>query len=282
MKINRRVLIAASLIAIISISSVAYASVSNAPEVSKKVDKNMSIFRNFDVGIKVKVEEQLNVSKLLEKDLSIQTTTKGPQILIIHTHPQEEYAGDKKGSVLDVGDELERVLEENYKVSVLHYKDEKNTQASVVGAYERMEPIIEDILKENPSIQVIIDLQRDGAVEPSATLMNGKSTAKINVVSGLNMDQNIGTIGSSKTYSNPYIEDNFSFSAQMKCKSDELTPNLIPYVLVKPYRYNLHLVPKSLVVDIGNNNDTLEEAINAIQPFTEVLAEVLNLEKVTK
>ncbi len=282
MKINRRVLIAASLIAIISISSVAYASVSNAPEVSKKVDKNMNIFRNFDVGIKVKVEEQLNVSKLLEKDLSIQTTTKGPQILIIHTHPQEEYASDKKGSVLDVGDELERVLEENYKVSVLHYKDEKNTQASVVGAYERMEPIIEDILKENPSIQVIIDLQRDGAVEPSATLMNGKSTAKINVVSGLNIDQNIGTIGSSKTYSNPYIEDNLSFSAQMKCKSDELTPNLIPYVLVKPYRYNLHLVPKSLVVDIGNDNDTLEEAINAIQPFTEVLAEVLNLEKVTK
>ncbi|MDU6854503.1 MAG: stage II sporulation protein P [Zhenhengia sp.] len=282
MKVNRRVLIAASLIAIISISSVTYASVSNAPEVSKNVDKNMSIFRNFDVGIKVKVEEQLNVSKLLEKDLAIQTTTKGPQILIIHTHPQEEYAGDKKGSVLDVGDELERVLEENYKVSVLHYKDEKNTQVSVVGAYERMEPIIEDILKENPSIQVIIDLQRDGAVEPSATLMNGKSTAKINVVSGLNMDQNIGTIGSSKTYSNPYIEDNFSFSAQMKCKSDELTPNLIPYVLVKPYRYNLHLVPKSLVVDIGNNNDTLEEAINAIQPFTEVLAEVLNLEKVTK
>ena len=68
MKVNRRVLIAASLIAIISISSVTYASVSNAPEVSKNVDKNMSIFRNFDVGIKVKVEEQLNVSKLLEKE----------------------------------------------------------------------------------------------------------------------------------------------------------------------------------------------------------------------
>lgn len=282
MKRTKKIFVVTSLISTMMFQVTTYALTSKSPAASDTLYKNTFIMDDPTFNI----DGQLDIKKLLEKDVSIKATTKEPKILIIHSHPQEEYFNDKnnnkKESVLDVGDELERVLEENYKVSVFHYTDKKNTQTSVVGAYERIERAVEDILKKNPSIEVIIDVHRGGGTEPTAALMDGKSTAEINIVNGLSLDESIGKIGSLKTHPNPYVEENLSLSAQMKYKSDKLTPNLISHVRLQQYRYSLHMMPKSLMIDIGNNMDTLDSAKNAIQPFTEVLADVLNLEKIDK
>lgn len=226
------------------------------------------------------LQKEIDLKNLAEKDLSIEVVSEEPQILIIHSHPYETYKvdelKDKSGSVIDVGNELKRILESQYKVSVMHY-NEGGREPLTIGAYERVETIVKDILKKNPSIQVIIDIHRDGGAEPTALLMKGISTAQINIVNGLSMDEKVGVIGSLKAYPNPYIKDNLSFSVQIKINSDRVYPELVKKVYLNNGRYSLHLLPKSLLVDIGNNEDTLDEAVSALQPFAEILAETLSL-----
>lgn len=275
MKIRRKLLITTSLIALLSVNMSTYA------VTSKVVENNVTYETLFKEYEEIDFENQLDINNLLTKDLSIKKNITKPQILIVNSHPQETYR-DNQGSVIDVATELERVLEENYQVSVLHYKAPSNDKVTTVGAYEKIESVIASILKEHPSIEVILDIHRDGGMEPSAREINHRSTAKINIVNGLSLDVKTGKIGSSKEYPNEYIEDNLSFSAQLKYASQEVMDELISPIALAPFRYSLHMAPKSLLVDIGNNNDTLEEATNAVYPFTKVLAEVLNLEKITK
>lgn len=262
-----------------------YAVTPKALEISHKLDKN--IFKIHDTEINV--DKQLDLQKLMAKDLSISSTTKVPKILIIHSHPEEQYAIDtvtgEKGGVIDVGDALERILEEKYKVSVLHYKDKQqieNANGSIADAYERMEVIVSQILKKNPSIEAIIDLHRDGGVVPTAKLINDKPTAQIHIINGLSMDKSIGKIGSLKTYPNPYIEDNLSLSVQLKEKCDQIAPELVSGIILKEFRYSLHMMPKSLLIDIGNNKDKVEDVLNALDPFAKSLADVLNLKETDK
>lgn len=226
------------------------------------------------------IKKEIDTDMLINKDLSIKRKEDKPQILIIHSHSNEAYKD--KGSVIDVGEELKKELESIYQVSVLHDKgvyDIMNGVHTPVGAYERMEKSVKDILKSNPTIEVIIDIHRDGGTESTASIIEGVSTAQINIINGLSVDKKIGKMGSLKGYPNSYIQDNLAFSIQMKCKSDALSLGLISKIKTNEFRYSLHMLPKSLLVDIGNNEDSLKEAMNAVKPFANSLGEVLRLEK---
>lgn len=243
---------------------------------------NASIFRGIHDCRKVNIEEQINMKELLEKDLSISGELNSPKILIIHSHPQESYITSKnggKGNVVEVGSELEKILETNYKVSVLHLQGDNNQD--LMNAYNRIESRVQKVLKEYPSIEVIIDIHRDMAMEPTEVVVNDESIAKINIINGISMDSDVGTIGSLEGYNNPYITENLSLSTQVKYASEEIAPDLIDSIIIQKYRYSLHMLPKSLMIDVGNNMDTIEAAKNALQPFSEILAEVLKLEKIT-
>ena len=67
------------------------------------------------------------------------------------------------------------------------------------------------ILEENPTIQVVIDLHRDGVGENTrlVTKQNGKKMAKIMFFNGLSRTTAAGDIAYLK---NPYIADNLAFS----------------------------------------------------------------------
>lgn len=227
----------------------------------------------------IDIEKQINIDELLAKDLSIKKNNKEPKILIIHSHPQESYSIDEKGtkgSVNDVGDELEKILEANYNVSVLHLEGDNNSE--LLGAYDRIETRVQKVIKEYPSIEVIIDIHRDGGVQPTTTIIEKQPTAMINMNNGLCLDTEIGTIGSLKDYINPYIKDNLSLSMQIKSRSDKVNPDLIKPITLSKFRYSLHMLPKSLLIDVGNNMDTVKAAKNAMEPFSEILADVLRLE----
>ena len=227
------------------------------------------------------IDEEINIESLMAEDLGIKKDN--AKILIIHSHPNEKYAVDlegSQGSVINVGDKLEEILEGKYNVSVMHLKNENITEKSnITEAYKVVAERVQEVLKENPSIEVIIDIHRDGGVKPTATMIKNKSTAKININNGLCIDTEVGTIGSLKEYPNPYIYRNLSLSTQIKVRGDEMTPNLIEPITLLSNRYSLYMLPKSLMIDVGNNMDTLETAENAIESFSEILADVLKLDK---
>jgi stage II sporulation protein P len=219
----------------------------------------------------------LNAGELLAKDLSVSSKTEGPQILIYHTHSQEGYQdsveGDASTSVVALGERLAELLTEQYGFSVLHHTGEYDV-GDRDHAYSNAAPALEKILSENPSIEVVIDLHRDSVADDThlTTTVNGKKTAKIMFFNGLCRTTASGDLTG---LTNPYLQDNLAFSLQMQLLAAEKYPGLTRKIYLKGYRYNMHYCPKSLLVEVGAQNNTFEEGMNAMEPLAELLAEVL-------
>ena len=226
--------------------------------------------------------DQLNVEALLGKDVTIKSDVEGPQILIYHTHSQEAYkdsvAGDKTTSIIAVGEYLAQLLSQTYGIEVLHHKGEYDVEDHA-KAYSAAKPAIQKILEENPTIEVVIDLHRDGVAEGThlVTEINGKPTAQIMFFNGLSRTTSTGDLGYLK---NPYIEDNLALSFQMQLAAEEYFPDLARRIYLKGYRYNMHLCPKSLLIEVGAQTNSFEEARNAMEPLAILLAKVLKTDKV--
>ncbi len=222
--------------------------------------------------------DQLNVEKLLGVDVTLSEQADGPQILIYHTHSQEGYAdsvpGDPNSSVMAVGDYLTQLLTEQYGFRVLHH-----TGTYDVGdrdhAYYNAAPALEQILAENPSIEMVIDLHRDGVAETThlVTEQNGKQMAKIMFFNGLCRSATLGDLTNQK---NPYLDQNLALSFQMQLAAREYYPDFTRNIYLKAYRYNMHYCPKSMLIEVGAQTNTLEEAKNAMEPLADLLDKVLH------
>lgn len=237
------------------------------------------LVRNFYIVDKsTKVTDNLfNAKELLGKDMTMKQNKDEPQILIYHTHAHEAYADSREGNeedtVVGVGSRLTEILENTYGYNVIHDKtpyDMVNGKLDRNLAYNKALPGIKKILDKYPSIEVVIDLHRDGSAK-RVTTIDGKEVARVMLFNGLSRDQN-GPI----TYlDNPNLQDNLAFSLQLQMKSLELYPGFFYKNYLKWLRYNLHVRPKSLLVELGTDKNTVEQAKNAMKPFAEVLDSVL-------
>lgn len=222
-----------------------------------------------------------NLYDLITQPISFKTTGDGPKILIFHTHVREDYIGG--ATVADVGDALAKELENKYGIEVLHvtdsfYEASNSTKYVTSGEYERMEPVIRKVLNDNPTIEMVIDLHRDGVNENVhlVTDINGKQTAKIMFVNGLCLNRNLAEEVEEKTdLPNPYIGDNLALSLQTIVKMNEIYPGLSRKIYLNEWRYSTHMRPYSLLIEMGAQTNTSEEAYNAVEPLAEILSKVM-------
>lgn len=226
-------------------------------------------------------ERLLDVKKLLKKDMTIDEEENGPKILIYHTHSQEAFKDSKKGkaseTIMGMGAYLSEILNEEYGIETLHHNgvyDLIDGQLDRSKAYQLAEPDIQKILKENPSIEVVIDLHRDGVRESThlVTEIDGKQTAQIMFFNGLSRTRANGNID---YLENPYIEDNLAFSLQMQLEAMESYPGFTRRIYLKSYRYNMHLMPKTLLVEAGAQTNTVAEMRRAMEILAEILHNVV-------
>lgn len=225
--------------------------------------------------------DQLNAAELLGEDLTIQKDAAKPQILLYHTHSQEAFADSKEGEVEDtiigVGNYLTELLTKNYGYQVIHVTEAFDMESGELdrsAAYDYAGTYLETILEENPSIEVVIDLHRDGVPENRhlVTEINGKPTAQIMFYNGLSYTIARGNL----TYlPNPYIQDNLAFSFQMEYQAAQYYPDFYRGIYLAGYRYNLHLRPRSVLVEAGAQTNTVQEVKNAMEPFADILNRVL-------
>ena len=68
---------------------------------------------------------------------------------------------------------------------------------------------------------------------------------------------------------------NLAFSFQMKLCAEAMYPGYTRNIYLKGLRYNLHLRPRSALIEVGAQNNTYEEACNAMEPLAELLDTVL-------
>lgn len=219
---------------------------------------------------------QLNVEALLGKNMTIDKDLGPYQILVYHSHSKEAFADSEPGEVADtivgMGERLAELLEE-YGYSVLHHTARYDTFRD--DAYEVALPEIERLLSENPSIQVVIDLHRDAGVEgvSRTTVIDGKEYAKFMLFNGMSYNRKKGKI----TYlDNPNLEDNLAFSFQVQVKAGEYYPGLTRKIYLKAYRYNMHVKPKTLLIELGDSNCTVSQARNTLEPLAHILDLVLS------
>lgn len=222
--------------------------------------------------------ELLDAQKLLGKDMKIDTSSKGPKVLIYHTHSQEAFAdsvsGDEDTTIVGMGTYLSELLNQKYGIETMHHKgvyDLVDGKLDRSKAYQLAEAEIQQILSDNPSIEVVIDLHRDGVAETThlVTQVNGKATAQIMFFNGLSRTRANGSIS---YLPNPYIEDNLAFSLQMQIAATKKYPGFTRRIFLRAYRYNMHFKPKTLLIEAGAQTNTVEEMRNAM----ELLADTLN------
>ena len=228
-------------------------------------------------------KQDLNGTRLVQIDLSAKLGKKEPLVLIYHTHGSEKYRkiNGKEGSVIEVGKKLKKELEDIYGIKTIHDEsvyDMVDGKLDRNAAYDFAGDSVETTLKKNPSVKVVIDLHRD-SVENSihlSTKIHGKPTAQIMFFNGVSRLAKKGEIG---YLYNPNKEGNLAFSLQMQLLCGKYYPNLTRKIYIKGYRYNLHLAKRAMLVEVGAQNNTVEEAKNAMSPLAEMLYRLLSGEK---
>lgn len=224
--------------------------------------------------------EQLNAERLLSYDFRVEQENDGPQILIYHTHSQEAFAdsvpGEEGTSIVGMGSYLTQLLQQQ-GFRVIHCKevfDMENGEIDRNKAYTRAEPVIAEILKENPGISLVIDLHRDGVGENVHLVkeIDGKPTAQIMFFNGLSYSAKNGAIN---YLPNPYIENNLALTMQMKLASDTQYPGFARKIYLKSLRFNLHLHPNAMLIEAGAQTNTVEEMRNAMEVLAKILDGVL-------
>lgn len=225
--------------------------------------------------IKNSTDYDIDINAIADHGCSLRLERDKPQILIIHTHSSEAYspAGldkyedlgtnrtlDASYSVIRIGNELTAIFEAN-GLNVIH-----DTQVfdypSYTGSYNRSCEAIEKYLADNPSIKIVIDLHRDALGSDTVTYKTAATEQ------GVCASQAMFVIGSNASgLEHPNWQQNLSLAVYLQNAVCRSYPSLMRPILLTKYRYNQHLTPGSMILEVGSNGNTLQEALAAIRLF---------------
>lgn len=237
--------------------------------------------RYFSMDMTTTIDEQrLDGRTLLAMDMTMEQEASRPQILIYHSHSQEAFAdsveGDPSTTIVGIGEYLAQILREDYGYNVIHEDGVFDLVDGVLDrnlAYDFSEAAVTEILEKYPSIEIVIDLHRDGVDGTRfVTEYNGKPAAQLMFIAGMSRTAD----GQDITYlPNPYIQENLAFALQLQLAAEAEVPDLMRNIYLMAYRFNLHLRPKSLLLEAGTQLSTVAEEKNAMEAFASVLDKVL-------
>ena len=225
--------------------------------------------------IKNSSDHTVDSEELLAQGCSIRLEADRPQILIIHTHSSEAYspAGldkyedlgtnrtlDTNYNVIRIGNELTEIFQ-SYGLNVIHDTGVYD-YPSYTGSYNRSCEAIERYLADNPSIRIVIDLHRDALCSDEITY---KTEADED---GVCASQIMILIGSdSSGLEHPDWQQNLRLALYLQKAVCSEYPSLMRPVQLVSYRYNQHLTHGSMILEVGSNGNTLQEALAAIRLF---------------
>ncbi|HWR23676.1 MAG TPA: stage II sporulation protein P [Feifaniaceae bacterium] len=201
----------------------------------------------------------------------ITLTGSGPKVLIYHTHTGEAYSDtkdtdwrtdDTKRNVVAVGNALAEALTE-YGIETIHDKTD-HEKPKLATAYTRSLVTMERYKEKYPSIELFIDVHRDAGTEGETVVIGGKDAAQLLFI--------VGT--GEKADEKPEYKENFALAKAVFEQLNAVHPGLVRPIRVKEGRYNQH-AGRSLFVNVGNNRNTLEEALNAAESLAEAIEKVV-------
>ncbi|MGI5840224.1 MAG: stage II sporulation protein P [bacterium] len=194
-----------------------------------------------------------------------------PDVIIYHTHTTEsfqpssgqDFTTDLNLTVAAVGEEMARTLKA-MNVGVVHDKTVHDVPGRI-GAYQRAESTIAALVRQYQDAAIVIDLHRDALPKETVTVtMNGQTYARISL-----------QVGTDKIYSHPKWRENYEFARQLADEIDKLYPELLRGVPLREDRFNQHYHPQALLLEIGSNESTQQEAERTARLIAGVLAKFI-------
>lgn len=199
--------------------------------------------------------------------------SKEPLIALYNTHSSETYEltdgvthqKGKAGGVAIVTQEMQKFIEENYQIPVLFSPTIHDMAFN--SSYVESHKTAMALVKDNPSLKMILDVHRDGAMsrEQSLVEINGEQVAKILIV-----------VGTDARAEHPKWRENLDFAKKLAAKLDAMYPGLSRGISIKQGRYNQELSTGALLVEIGSNKNTTDEAVAAGKLFAAAVVALLN------
>lgn len=242
----------------------------NKAQISKSVGLKMNNATDYKVDANV----------LCGEDISLTAKEGEPQVLVVHTHTTECFDGDQMNdeterntdesvNIVAVGNEICRVLEEN-GIKTVHdttYHDYPSYQ----GSYTRALSTIETQLKNNPSIDIVLDVHRDAFIYADGSKLkvsseqNGISAAQVMIV--------VGTNSMGLWHDN--WKENLKFAAKIQNAAEIMYPGIMRPIDLRTERFNEHMTKGSLILEVGSNGNTLAQAKEGGKYIAQAIASVL-------
>ena len=244
--------------------------------------ENMLSYSN--VKVQNRTKKSVDIKGILKQgaNLKIDDISK-PTVLIYHSHTCESYmtldkswwekgfsprSTDPGKNMIRVGDAICEQLE-LAGINVIH--DETVYDSDYPNAYKNSGKGIQKILDNNPSIKVATDIHRDavdsGTVryKPVAEI-NSKRAAQLMIITGCEED---------------YIKDfpnwrqNLRFALNLQNKCEQMFPGLMRPVYFADRRYNMYKLNNSVLIEMGSDANTLEQAVYSGKMLGRALSEML-------
>ena len=235
--------------------------------------------------VKNKTGLDFDFEGLLKKPLTFKTQkdSKEPQVLIYHTHTTEAYLDESVDyfyesyysrtqntdfSVVAVGDKIAAELEKN-GIKTIH--DTTIHDSSYNGAYDRSAQTVQADMAKYSSIKVVLDIHRDalGTEERKVKPVfeyNGKQAAQIMVLSGCDYY-------GERDFDN--WQNNLSFALKIQNTAEKLYPGMTRPMSFDFFAYNEYICDGSLLIEIGSDANSIDEAEYSGELLGKVLTEVL-------
>lgn len=235
------------------------------------------------LSIKNDTEYWIDAPKILAQGAGITLSPDTPQILIIHTHSSEAYtqAGldryspsdtnrteDTEFNIVRIGDELTAIMQDA-GLNVIHDRGIYD-YPSYTGSYTRSGEAVERYLEDYPSIRIVLDIHRD------ALAADGIVYKTMAEEDGVVASQVMLLVGSDESgLEHPNWRGNLALALYLQNAVNSVNPTLMRPVSLVRERYNQHLAPGSLIVEVGSNGNTLQEALAAIRLFGKAVSPAL-------
>lgn len=239
------------------------------------------------VKVKNTNKTQIDIEKELNESLELNVSGNKPLVLLYHTHTTETYqildrnfyaegflsrSNDENLNMIRVGKAVAQELEK-MGYGVIHDTTVYDNPYS--GAYFRSMDAAQLWLEKYPSIQITVDLHRDaiqddnGCKTKPVAVIDGKKAAQIMIVSGCQEEGNGIT-------DLPEWEKNLTFALKLQQSMESMYPGLTRPLFFCARSYNMSLTPCSLLIEIGTDANTLDEAVYSGKMLGRALAKVID------
>lgn len=208
-----------------------------------------------------------------------------PLVLIYHTHAEEAYRQtedytyeetgegtyktlDKTKSVVALGELLKAALEAR-GFAVVH-DDTDVEPPEIRSAYSRSL----EVMEKYPEAIVYIDLHRNTANvkmrRDDVVMLDGQRCARMFFVVGTSVGTYEGEYDTHHDW-----QQNYALAKAVTERLRAVDPNLAIDIRLKVGRYNQHVSPYCMLIELGHNANTFQDAQNSIPYLADALAATL-------